>query len=89
MQGEDYFHSQENEPSRDSQWEEGRVVHGSVKQDGAWERVHAWMVQNGAWKDGRGRGCMHGWYRMVHGRMGGVEDACMDGTEWCMEGWAG
>jgi hypothetical protein len=36
-----------------------------------------------------GRGCMHGWYRMVHGRMGGVEDACMDGTEWYMEGWAG
>ncbi len=50
--------------------------------------MHAWMVQNGAWKDGR-RGHMHGWYSMVHGRMGGVEGACMDGTVWCMEGWWG
>ncbi len=55
-------------------WKRGGGVEGAC-QDGTvwymerWGGGYAWMVQYGAWKDG-GRGCMNGWYSMVHGRMG-------------------
>ncbi len=69
MQGDDYFHSQ------------GRTSQAKRKAEGACMDGTVWCMEG--W-DG-GRGCMHGCYSMVHGRIGG-EGACMDGTVWCMEG---